>query len=256
MPAASTTAIASCLPMKRGRPHAGRRRSGRRVRVREHAIFSRDGSTCRARAGDLATRRSVGPSRFPTLRQVELQCRRDAVRLVFLLRAKGVKPVRGGPTGDLSAASSSDAVNPPTSRSLCEAGGIYACEHRTHSPRATFWLDGEAFSRHPQRRERMSARELKAIFVPPTQGRSVSLPGESSRATVTVSTTSSGYPALPARRRRRLNSRCLRPCRESRGVLAPTADRLGRPARRCPARPDLGVRGEIAIVMAPNMASA
>jgi molecular chaperone DnaJ len=74
------------------------------IRVREHPIFERDGShlSCEVPVS-FATATLGGTVEVPTLGgNVELKVPNETQSgRVFRLREKGVKPVRGGPTGDL-----------------------------------------------------------------------------------------------------------------------------------------------------------
>jgi len=74
------------------------------IRVREHAIFERDGShlSCEVPVS-FATATLGGTVEVPTLGgNVDLKVPAESQSgRVFRLREKGVKPVRGGPTGDL-----------------------------------------------------------------------------------------------------------------------------------------------------------
>jgi len=74
------------------------------VAVREHPIFERDGShlSCEVPIG-FATAALGGSVEVPTLdghASIKIPAETQSGR-VFRLREKGVKPVRGGPTGDL-----------------------------------------------------------------------------------------------------------------------------------------------------------
>jgi molecular chaperone DnaJ len=118
------------------------------MRVREHAIFERDGShlSCEVPVS-FATATLGGAVEVPTLGgHVELKVPSETQSgRVFRLREKGVKPVRGGPTGDLFCRV---VVETPVNltdeqRELLRKfeASVHASS-RTHSPRERSWLDG------------------------------------------------------------------------------------------------------------------
>jgi molecular chaperone DnaJ len=118
------------------------------IRVREHAIFERDGShlSCEVPIS-FATATLGGAVEVPTLGgHVDLKVPSETQSgRVFRLREKGVKPVRGGPTGDLFCRV---VVETPVSltdeqKELLRkfAASVHASS-RNHSPRERSWLDG------------------------------------------------------------------------------------------------------------------
>lgn len=118
------------------------------VRVREHAIFERDGShlSCEVPVS-FSTATLGGSVEVPTLDgsvslkiPVETQSGR-----VFRLREKGVKPVRGGVTGDLFCRVVLETpVNLTDSQKelLRQFDQSINGASSDHSPRAQSWLDG------------------------------------------------------------------------------------------------------------------
>ncbi|HEV8332631.1 MAG TPA: molecular chaperone DnaJ [Steroidobacteraceae bacterium] len=118
------------------------------IRVREHPIFERDGShlSCEVPVS-FVTATLGGTVEVPTLGgnvdlkvPIETQSGR-----VFRLREKGVKPVRGGPTGDLFCRV---VVETPVNLTDEQKGLLRKLEEsmrsstRNHSPRQHSWLDG------------------------------------------------------------------------------------------------------------------
>jgi molecular chaperone DnaJ len=118
------------------------------IRVREHPIFERDGShlSCEVPVS-FATATLGGTVEVPTLGgNVELKVPTETQSgRVFRLREKGVKPVRGGPTGDLFCRV---VVETPVNLTEEQKVLLRAFEHsmqdssRNHSPRERTWLDG------------------------------------------------------------------------------------------------------------------
>ncbi len=118
------------------------------IRVREHAIFERDGShlSCEVPVS-FATATLGGTVEVPTLGgNVELKVPNETQSgRVFRLREKGVKPVRGGPTGDLFCRV---VVETPVNLTDEQKGLLRKLEEsmhastRNHSPRQHSWLDG------------------------------------------------------------------------------------------------------------------
>ena len=118
------------------------------IRVREHAIFERDGShlSCEVPVS-FATATLGGTVEVPTLGgnvdlkvPVETQSGR-----VFRLREKGVKPVRGGPTGDLFCRVVVETPVNLTDEQKALLRKLEESMHastRNHSPRQHSWLDG------------------------------------------------------------------------------------------------------------------
>jgi molecular chaperone DnaJ len=118
------------------------------IRVREHAIFERDGShlSCEVPVS-FATASLGGAVEVPTLGgHVELKVPAETQSgRVFRLREKGVKPVRGGPTGDLFCRV---VVETPVNLTddqremLRKFDESMQRSSRNHSPRERSWLDG------------------------------------------------------------------------------------------------------------------
>jgi molecular chaperone DnaJ len=118
------------------------------IHVREHPIFERDGShlSCEVPIS-FATATLGGEVEVPTLGgSVELKIPEETQSgRVFRLREKGVKPVRGGPTGDLFCRV---VVETPVNLSeeqrelLRQFDASVQSSARNHSPRERTWLDG------------------------------------------------------------------------------------------------------------------
>jgi molecular chaperone DnaJ len=118
------------------------------IRVKEHPIFERDGShlSCEVPVS-FSTATLGGTVEVPTLGgNVELKVPAETQSgRVFRLREKGVKPVRGGPTGDLFCRV---VVETPVNlteeqKELLRAFDASMHESkRNHSPRESTWLDG------------------------------------------------------------------------------------------------------------------
>ena len=118
------------------------------IRVREHAIFERDGShlSCEVPVS-FATATLGGTVEVPTLGgNVDLKVPAESQSgRVFRLREKGVKPVRGGPTGDLFCRV---VVETPVNLTDDQKALLRKLEEsmhastRNHSPRQHSWLDG------------------------------------------------------------------------------------------------------------------
>ncbi|MCB1878105.1 MAG: molecular chaperone DnaJ [Chromatiales bacterium] len=119
------------------------------IHVREHALFSRDANNlyCDVPIG-FTTAALGGELDVPTLDgKVVLKIPQGTqTGRVFRIRGKGVKPVRGGPQGDLLCRVSLETpVNLTTEQKellqkfdeTLQSGG-----HSKHSPKATSWLDG------------------------------------------------------------------------------------------------------------------
>ena len=118
------------------------------VRVREHAIFERDGSHLSCEVPVSFTTASLGGTvEVPTLGgHVELKVPSETQSgRVFRLREKGVKPVRGGPAGDLFCRV---VVETPVNLTdeqrelLKKFDESMQRSSRNHSPRERSWLDG------------------------------------------------------------------------------------------------------------------
>jgi molecular chaperone DnaJ len=118
------------------------------IRVREHPIFERDGShlSCEVPVS-FATATLGGTVEVPTLGgNVDLKVPSETQSgRVFRLREKGVKPVRGGPTGDLFCRV---VVETPVNLTDDQKALLRKLEEsmrsstRNHSPRQHSWLDG------------------------------------------------------------------------------------------------------------------
>ncbi|HEX7114925.1 MAG TPA: molecular chaperone DnaJ [Steroidobacter sp.] len=118
------------------------------IRVREHPIFERDGShlSCEVPIS-FAVAALGGTVEVPTLDgSVELKVPAETQSgRVFRLREKGVKPVRGGPTGDLFCRV---VVETPVNLTeeqkelLRKFDESVRKSSRNHSPRERTWLDG------------------------------------------------------------------------------------------------------------------
>lgn len=118
------------------------------IRVREHPIFERDGShlSCEVPIS-FATATLGGTVEVPTLAgTVELKIPHETQSgRVFRLREKGVKPVRGGPTGDLFCRVVVETpVNLTEEQRELLRKFEQSVQHsgRNHSPRERTWLDG------------------------------------------------------------------------------------------------------------------
>jgi molecular chaperone DnaJ len=118
------------------------------IRVREHPIFERDGShlSCEVPVS-FVTAALGGTVEVPTLGgSVDLKVPGETQSgRVFRLREKGVKPVRGGATGDLFCRV---VVETPVNLTdqqrelLKQFDGTMRDSSRNHSPRERTWLDG------------------------------------------------------------------------------------------------------------------
>lgn len=118
------------------------------IRVREHPIFEREGShlSCEVPIS-FATAALGGSVEVPTLGgSVELKVPAETQSgRVFRLREKGVKPVRGGPTGDLFCRV---VVETPVNLTEEQKALLRRFDEsihgskRDHSPRESSWLDG------------------------------------------------------------------------------------------------------------------
>jgi len=118
------------------------------IRVREHAIFERDGAhlSCEVPLS-FVTAALGGTIEVPTLGgNVDLKVPAETQSgRVFRLREKGVKPVRGGATGDLYCRV---AVETPVNLTeeqrglLRQFAATMQDSTHNHSPRERTWLDG------------------------------------------------------------------------------------------------------------------
>ena len=117
------------------------------IRVREHAIFERDGSNLSCEVPvSFATAALGGTVEVPTLEgSVSLKVPNETQSgRVFRLREKGVKPVRGGPTGDLLC---KVVVETPVNlteeqRDLLRKFAATMQDGSRHNPREKTWFDG------------------------------------------------------------------------------------------------------------------
>jgi molecular chaperone DnaJ len=118
------------------------------IHVREHPIFERDGAhlSCDVPVS-FAHAALGGEIEVPTLDghvKLKIPSETQSGR-VFRLREKGVKPVRGGPTGDLFCRV---VVETPVNLSAEQRELIrkleesLACDSRRHNPREQTWLEG------------------------------------------------------------------------------------------------------------------
>jgi molecular chaperone DnaJ len=118
------------------------------IRVREHKIFERDGShlSCEVPMS-IATASLGGTIEVPTLdgnATIKVPQETQSGR-VFRLREKGIKPVRGGPTGDLFCRV---VVETPVHLSREQKELLRSFEEslksdaKRHHPREDSWLDG------------------------------------------------------------------------------------------------------------------
>lgn len=118
------------------------------VRVREHPIFERDGSHLSCEVPVSFARAALGGSvEVPTLdgtASIKVPPETQSGR-VFRLREKGIKPVRGGPTGDLFCRV---VVETPVNLTREQKDLLQQFEaslqedSRRHHPREDSWLDG------------------------------------------------------------------------------------------------------------------
>jgi molecular chaperone DnaJ len=118
------------------------------IRVREHPIFERDGAhlSCEVPISFVAA--ALGGSvDVPTLKgnvSLKMPAETQSGR-VFRLREKGIKPVRGGPVGDLFCRV---VVETPVNLTdeqqelLQKFDATMRTSKRNHSPRERSWLDG------------------------------------------------------------------------------------------------------------------
>jgi len=118
------------------------------VRVREHPIFERDGShlSCEVPIS-FVTAALGGTVEVPTLGgNVELKVPSETQSgRVFRLREKGVKPVRGGATGDLFCrivVETPVKLTDEQKELLRKFDETMRKSNRDHSPREQTWLDG------------------------------------------------------------------------------------------------------------------
>jgi molecular chaperone DnaJ len=118
------------------------------IRVREHGIFERDGSHLSCEIPVSFTTATLGGTvEVPTLGgNVDLKVPPETQSgRVFRLREKGVKPVRGGPTGDLFCRVVVETPVNLTDEQKALLRKLEESMHastRNHSPRQHSWLDG------------------------------------------------------------------------------------------------------------------
>ena len=118
------------------------------IRVREHKIFERDGShlSCEVPMS-FATASLGGTIEVPTLdgnATIKVPPETQSGR-VFRLREKGIKPVRGGPTGDLFCRVVVETpvnLNREQKELLRSLEGSLKNDAKRHHPREDSWLDG------------------------------------------------------------------------------------------------------------------
>jgi molecular chaperone DnaJ len=118
------------------------------VRVRDHAIFERDGAHLSCEVPVSFARAALGGTiEVPTLdgtASIKVPPETQSGR-VFRLREKGIKPVRGGPTGDLFCRV---VVETPVSLTREQKDLLQKFEDslqkdgKRHHPREETWLDG------------------------------------------------------------------------------------------------------------------
>ncbi|HEX2494339.1 MAG TPA: molecular chaperone DnaJ [Steroidobacter sp.] len=118
------------------------------IKVREHPIFERDGSHLSCEAPISFTTAALGGVvEVPTLGghvQLKIPSETQSGR-VFRLREKGVKPVRGGPTGDLFCRVVIETpvnLTEEQKEMLRKFDASMHSSSRNHSPRERSWLDG------------------------------------------------------------------------------------------------------------------
>ena len=118
------------------------------IRVREHKLFERDGShlSCEVPMS-FATASLGGTIEVPTLdgnATIKVPPETQSGR-VFRLREKGIKPVRGGPTGDLFCRVVVETpvnLNREQKELLRSLEGSLKNDAKRHHPREDSWLDG------------------------------------------------------------------------------------------------------------------
>ncbi len=118
------------------------------IRVKEHAIFVRDGSDLHCEVPiDFVSAALGGELEVPALDgkvMLKIPPETQSGKL-FRLRGKGVKPVRGGATGDLLcrvAVETPVNLNARQREILEEFRGSLAAGGKRHNPRAHSWLHG------------------------------------------------------------------------------------------------------------------
>jgi molecular chaperone DnaJ len=118
------------------------------VRVRNHEIFERDGAhlSCEVPVS-FATAALGGSIEVPTLggnASIKIPTETQSGR-VFRLREKGIKPVRGGPTGDLFCRVVVETpvnLNREQKDLLQKFAASLQQDAKRHHPREESWVDG------------------------------------------------------------------------------------------------------------------
>ena len=123
--------------------------------VREHPIFERDGAHLSCEVPVAFTAAALGGNvEVPTLEgqaSIKVPAGTQSGR-VFRLREKGIKPVRGGATGDLFCRVVVETpvdLNSEQKDLLRKFEGSLASDGKSHNPRQRSWLEGmrQFFSR-------------------------------------------------------------------------------------------------------------
>ena len=123
--------------------------------MREHPIFERDGAHLSCEVPVAFTAAALGGNvEVPTLEgqaAIKVPAGTQSGR-VFRLREKGIKPVRGGATGDLFCRVVVETpvdLNSEQKDLLRKFEGSLASDGRSHNPRQRSWLEGmrQFFSR-------------------------------------------------------------------------------------------------------------
>jgi molecular chaperone DnaJ len=118
------------------------------IHVREHEIFERDGANLACEVPiSFATAALGGTIEVPTLTgQVSLKIPPETqTGKVFRVRGKGVKPVRGGPVGDLYCRATVETpvkLSEKQKKLLAQLDESLRGGGKRHSPKESGWLDG------------------------------------------------------------------------------------------------------------------
>lgn len=118
------------------------------VHVKPHAIFERDGSNLMCQVPiSVATAALGGELEIPTLDgRVKLKIPGETqTGKLFRLKGKGVKPVRGGPVGDLLCKVAVETPVNLTSKQkdlLKELDDSMNADSKVHNPQSGSWMDG------------------------------------------------------------------------------------------------------------------
>jgi molecular chaperone DnaJ len=118
------------------------------IHVREHEIFERDGANLACEVPiSFATAALGGTIEVPTLTgQVSLKIPPETqTGKVFRVRGKGVKPVRGGPVGDLYCRATVETpvkLSDKQKKLLAQLDESLRGGGKRHSPKESGWLDG------------------------------------------------------------------------------------------------------------------